>query len=357
MCWTNITRSVRIYDHPLTQVVRPAFSSLVIACNMRMRFGSTRAAALQLHALPQPTSRLPHDGGKAALCALWCSALLLTGGPAAQASVLDDAFTAAADASFPIITAMRPDAMDRLTKIVAQASPAELGKAVELGIDAALSVPSDSAATGLSAAFSGVSPATCQLFPLPAAGSFDRALVGVDPAKLQAARLALGKLPGREGGVCIPPRERLAPLVLSQREALKTADPAKLAAFQAQAQLALKTVPTGARLGELGALQAQVGELPASRVRYTSPRSPLYLPYLSAISRLWRRWASCRRGAGSRRRSPRWTRRARRRRRGGRRRCRRPSASPSAARATRWTWAPSASSGRTATPSNPNPRP
>ena len=379
MCWTNITRSVRIYDHPLTQVVRPAFSSLVIACNMRMRFGSTRAAALQLHALPQPTSRLPHDGGKAALCALWCSALLLTGRPAAQASVLDDAFTAAADASFPIITAMRPDAMDRLTKIAAQASPAELGKAVELGIDAALSVPSDSAgmaATGLSAAFSGVSPATCQLFPLPAAGSFDRALVGVDPAKLQAARLALGKLPGREGGVCIPPRERLAPLVLSQREALKTADPAKLAAFQAQAQLALKTVPTGARLGELGALQAQVGELPASRVRYTSPRSPLYLPYLSpmaqvgelperrrlkaalaevdaptisplylpyisTISRLWRRW----------------TRRARRRRRGGRPRCRRPSASPSAARATRWTWAPSASSGRTATPSNPNPRP
>jgi len=203
---------------------------------------------------------------------------------------------------------MRPDAMDRLTKIVAQASPAELGKAVELGIDAALSVPSDAAATGLSVAFSGVSPATCQLFPLPAAGSFDRALSGVDPAKLQAARLALGKLPGREGGVCIPPRERLAPLVLSQREALKTADPAKLAAFQAQAQLALKTVPTGARLGELGALQAQVGELPASRVRYTSPRSPLYLPYLSAISRLWRRWASCRRGAGSRRRSRRWTR-------------------------------------------------
>ena len=95
---------------------------------MRMRFDSTRAAALQLHALPQPTSRLPHDGGKAALCALWCSALLLTGGPAAQASVLDDAFTAAADASFPIITAMRPDAMDRLTKIAAQASPAELDR-------------------------------------------------------------------------------------------------------------------------------------------------------------------------------------------------------------------------------------
>ena len=155
---------------------------------MRMRVGSTRAAALQLHALPPPTSRLPHDG-KAALCALWCSALLLSGGPA-QASVLDDAFTAAADASFPIITAVRPDAMDRLTKIAAQASPVELGKAVELGIDAALSVPSDSAgaaATGLSAAYSGVSPTTCQLFPLPAAGSFDRALSGVDPAKLQAA--------------------------------------------------------------------------------------------------------------------------------------------------------------------------
>ena len=100
-----------------------------------LRVGSTRAAALQLHAMPPPTSRLPHDG-KAALCALWCSALLLSGGPA-QASVLDDAFTAAADASFPIITAVPPDAMDRLTKIAAQASPAELGKAVELGIDAA----------------------------------------------------------------------------------------------------------------------------------------------------------------------------------------------------------------------------
>ena len=127
-----------------------------------MRFG-TRAASLQLHALPPPTSRLPHDG--AALCALWCSALLLSGGPAAQASVLDDAFTAAADASFPIITAMRPDAMDRLTKIAAQASPAELGKAIELGIDAALSVPSDAAATAACAASSAVLPcaAMCSL--------------------------------------------------------------------------------------------------------------------------------------------------------------------------------------------------
>lgn len=208
-----------------------------------------------------------HDG-KAALCALWCSALLLSGGPAAQASELDDAFTAAADASFPIITAVRPDAMDRLTKIAAQASPVELGKAVELGIDVALSVPSDSAgaaAAGLSTAFSGISPATCQLFPLPPAGSFDRALLGVDPAKLQAARLALAKLPGREGGVCVPPRERLPPLVLSQRDALKAAEPTKVVAFQAQAQLALKTVPAGVRLGEFGALQAQVGELPERR--------------------------------------------------------------------------------------------
>lgn len=229
-----------------------------------MRVGSIREAPLQLHALPPPTSPLPQDG-KAALCALWCSALLLSGGPAAQASLLDDAFTAAADASFPIVTAVRPDAMDRLTKIAAQASPVELGKAVELGIDVALSVPSDAAATGLSAAFSGISPATCQLFPLPPAGSFDRALVGVDPAKLQAARLALAKLPGRDGGVCVPPRERLPPLVLSQRDALRAADPTKVAAFQAQAQLALKTVPAGVRLGEFGALQAQVGELPERR--------------------------------------------------------------------------------------------
>ena len=258
---------------------------------MRIRLGSTRAAALQLHALPPPTSRLPHDG-KAALCALWCSALLLSGGPAALASELDGAFTAAADASFPIITAVRPDAMDRLTKIAAQASPVELGKAVELGIDVALSVPSDSAgaaAAGLSTAFSGISPATCQLFPLPPAGSFDRALLGVDPAKLQAARLALAKLPGREGGVCVPPRERLPPLVLSQRDALKAAEPTKVVAFQAQAQLALKTVPAGVRLGEFGALQAQVGELPERRplfLPYIFPIPLLHLPYISPIAQV-----------------------------------------------------------------------
>ena len=165
-------------------------------------------APLQL--LPPPTTRYPPHDGKAALCALWCSALLLSGGPAAQASVLDDAFAAAADASFPIITAVRPDAVERLAKLAAQASPVELGRAVELGVDVALSVPSEqagAAATGLSAAFSGISPATCQLLPLPPAASFDRVLVGVDPAKLQAARLTLTKLPGREGGVCVPPRE------------------------------------------------------------------------------------------------------------------------------------------------------
>ena len=165
-------------------------------------------AASQLHALPPPTTRHPSHDGKAALCALWCSALLLSGGPAAQASVLDDAFAAAADASFPIITAVRPDAVDRLAKLAAQASPVELGRAVELGVDVALSVPSEqasAAATGLSAAFSGISPATCQLLPLPPVASFDPVLVGVDPAKLQAARLTLTKLPRREGGVCVPP--------------------------------------------------------------------------------------------------------------------------------------------------------
>lgn len=174
-----------------------------------MRLFGMHAAALQLHALPS-TTRPPSHDGKAALCALWCSALLLSGGPAAQASVLDDAFAAAADASFPIITAVRPDAIERLSKLAAQASPIELGRAVELGIDVALSVPSDqagAAATGLSAAYSGISPATCQLLPLPPPASFDRVLAGVDPAKLQAARITLTMLPGREGGVCVPPCE------------------------------------------------------------------------------------------------------------------------------------------------------
>jgi len=40
-------------------------------------------------------------------------------------------------------------------------------------------------------------------------------------------------------------------LVLSQRDALKAADPAKAAAFRAQAQLALKTVPAGVCLDDL----------------------------------------------------------------------------------------------------------
>jgi hypothetical protein len=40
-------------------------------------------------------------------------------------------------------------------------------------------------------------------------------------------------------------------LALSQRDALKAADPTKVAAFRAQAQLALKTIPAGARLVDL----------------------------------------------------------------------------------------------------------
>ena len=191
--------------------------------------------ALSLHAVPSTTMRSPCYDGKAALCALWCSALLLSGGPAAQASVLDDSIAAAADASFPIITAVRPDAVDRLTKLVAQASPVEFGKAVELGIDVVLSVPSDqagAAATGLSAAFSGISPATCQLLPLPPPASFDRVMVGVDPAKLQAARLTLSKLPGREGGVCVPPREPMSkarPMRPASINAAQSADWPRLA--------------------------------------------------------------------------------------------------------------------------------
>ena len=204
--------------------------------------------------------------GKAALCAFCCSALLFSGGPAARASVLEDAIATAADASFPILTAVRPDVVDRLSKLATQVSAVELSRAVELGLDAALSVPSDqagTAATSLSAAFSGLSPATCQLFPLPSPASLDRALVGVDPVKLQ--RLKLPQLPGREGGLCVPPRERLASLALSQRAALAAADPVKVAAFRAQAQTALRTIPAGVRLGELPALQTQVGELAERR--------------------------------------------------------------------------------------------
>ena len=85
------------------------------------------------------------EDGKAALAALCCSALLLSGVPAAQAGVVEDAIAEAADASYPILKAARPEVVAKLAGLVTQASPAELAKAVDLGLDVALSVPADKA--------------------------------------------------------------------------------------------------------------------------------------------------------------------------------------------------------------------
>jgi len=231
-------------------------------------FASTAALHLgPFSARPAPARA---DVGEAALVSLCCTAALLLSGPAHAAVSMESALAEAADASYPILRAATPASVSKLAGLARQASPAELAKAIDLGLDVALSVPADKAAAAsaaLSAAVSQLSPATCALFPLPPT-VLQGLQTAADPTKLAAARKLLPPTPpGSEAGICLPPRASLPKLVLAEANALAAADATTLRAFEAQAELAFKSIPIGARVAELpdGKLQVQVGELAERR--------------------------------------------------------------------------------------------
>ena len=257
-----------------------------------MIFGiAIAAAAMRLHApvckssaRPSLKQRSPPFGSPAALkngalAAGLCTSLLL--GEPTGASIVDQAIAEAADASYPILkAASRPETFTpiatRAVDLVLSASPAELTKAIDIGLDLFLSIPADkiSATTDILDEAS----AGCELFPLPSAALVERvtqssAFAAVDAAKLKAVNAqslkAVRKLQ-RDSAVCLPPRASLPALAAAQANALASADEASVAAFRTQIAAALKSIPTSKRVKELPALQTevvQVGEL-AERRRF-----------------------------------------------------------------------------------------
>ena len=159
-----------------------------------------------------------------------------------------------------------------IVDIALNAEPAELAKLVNVGLDAALSVPPDSAAAltrNVKEAFSGLSPDSCDLVPLPT-GALERvvgsnALSGADPAKRKLVTeqwVPIWKsVPRREASVCLPSSSALEKAAFAQAGAAKAADAAKLRALGEQAQVTLKSLKKGSSFklfSELGKQQLAV---------------------------------------------------------------------------------------------------
>jgi len=245
-----------------------------------MIFGLAIAAAALRFPTPACSSARPslqqklQDG---ALTAALCTSLLLS--EPAKASVVDQAIAEAADASYPILkAASRPETFTpiatRTVDLILSAAPAELAKAVDLGLDLFLSIPADKVRA--TTAVLDEASAGCELFPLPSTALMERvssAFAAVDAAKLKAVNeqslKAVRKLQ-RDSAICLPPRASLPALAAAQADALASADEASVVAFRAQAAATLKSIPMSKRVKELPALQTevvQVGEL-AERRRF-----------------------------------------------------------------------------------------
>ena len=90
-----------------------------------------------LAARPAPARAELHVG-EAAIVSLCCSAALLLSSPAHAAVSMESALAEAADASYPILRAATPASVSKLAGLAAQASPAELSKAIDLVCHAGL---------------------------------------------------------------------------------------------------------------------------------------------------------------------------------------------------------------------------
>jgi len=129
----------------------------------------------------------------------------------------------------------------------------QLGTLVDLGFDTALSVPPDATAA-LRSAFAEISSDSCNLVPLPST-VFDRvlkldAVAGANPTKrsqvIEQWKPVLNSVPRRDSRICLPSSSsELEKLLLAQSQALGMADNAAVRAFNAQAQVTLKSVKKG----------------------------------------------------------------------------------------------------------------
>ena len=173
---------------------------------------------------------------------------------------LERSITSLSDSARAVLKAQTTETIggyaSSIVDIALNAEPAELAKLVSIGLDTALSVPPDSSAAltrNVKEAFTGLSPDSCDLVPLPT-GAIERilgsnALSGADPAKRKLVNEQWAPIwksvPRREASVCLPSSSALEKAAQAQAGAAKAADPARLRALGEQAQVTVKSVKKG----------------------------------------------------------------------------------------------------------------
>ena len=160
--------------------------------------------------------------------------------PAIAPPTLNEAIVEFTEAIYPVI-AVQNDAFPALTNELAalvfnSAKPAQMAKAIDISLDALLSVPPDRILAFNAVAkeaFNGLSPPSCQLVPLPFKSTVDNvmqtdALGMVDKARLKAWGGTIKLLPKTDSYVakdgkaysviCLPKPDALDRLALAQAE-------------------------------------------------------------------------------------------------------------------------------------------
>lgn len=201
-----------------------------------------------------------------------CASLFFVGPPASNAAYLDQdlresaarldrAVTDFAGSTRAVLRAQSAETVETyanaIVDIVLSTDDAELSKLVNAGVDAALSVPPDAAASatrGLKAALASAPADACDVVPLPTA-AIERvrsAVAKAAPAKQKALASqwegvweAARAAPRRAGGVCLPTPAAFDSAALAQKDFVESADPGAVAALQQQAKKTLGTVKKG----------------------------------------------------------------------------------------------------------------
>jgi hypothetical protein len=140
-----------------------------------LRLPSVRPSSTMVAA---PTGPKKVAEGKAFLLAAVCSASLLAGAPhqALAAPTLNEAIVEVSQTSYPILKALTAETFvpfsAKIGKLLLDIAPEKLGKSIDLGVDAFLSVPPEKLAVLNSVvkdSFAGLEAASCTLVPLPSA--------------------------------------------------------------------------------------------------------------------------------------------------------------------------------------------
>ena len=224
-------------------------------------------SGLGLRSYATHSHHTPLHAAKAAVCSALCSAFLI--GAPAHAIPVADAIVLSCEAIFLVLQKVRsPEATSALVTdiadVVFQSTGADdVAKAVDLGIDAFLSVPPTELAAFSAVVkeqYNGVDASNCALVSLvPAPETLARvakasAAAKVDAAKLRALNEAvqptLGLVPKTASAVCLPPdAAALSKIALAQRALTQSVDPDAGRAFGAQAAVALRPIPLGDLIG------------------------------------------------------------------------------------------------------------